>query len=218
MPRGRLIAFAGIDGSGKTTQAGLAARWLREWGFTTALQASTGPSFTRRVLTDLADSAGLTDYMDLLGPEMTRMVGATVRYRDWTESLLPELERSEFVVVDRYMACFYASVRALGATNEHLLRRMFRTLPAPDLTVLVEIAPEHAVRRIQARGTDHERPDYLAAMASAYREIPEYADFAVVDGSAEPARVHQRVRELISARFGDVVTRSPEPAARRYPP
>ncbi|WP_199041607.1 dTMP kinase [Glycomyces salinus] len=204
----RFIAFAGTDGSGKTTQAELAGSWLRDLGYRTAVVASQSPSFTRRVLTDMAAEAGLGDHMDVVGPAMTRFVGAMVRYRDWNETLLPALERDDFVVVDRYVACFYASVRAMGTGNENLLRRMFRNLPVPHMTILVRVEPETALERLRRRGVDHEYPEYLKAFAHEYDEIPESENFTVIDGSEDTAAVGRAVRSQIARRFPDVARRA----------
>lgn len=205
--RGHFIAFAGTDGSGKTTQAELAGEWLRSLGFSTTVVAFSSPSLARKVLTDLADGEGLDDHMDLLGPAMTRFVGAVLRYRDWSESLIPALQRDDFVVVDRYVACLYASVRALEAGNEELLRRMFRHFPVPDMSVLIQVDPEVALERLHRRGVDSERPEYLRAFADAYGKIPEFQDFTIVDGAGDTTSVERAVRHSITTRFPVVAER-----------
>ncbi|WP_162907791.1 dTMP kinase [Allorhizocola rhizosphaerae] len=197
MTRAKLIAFAGLDGAGKTTQAELTARWMRQRGASVTAVTSVGPSFTKRVLSDAAAELGLPDYMDLLGADMTRLVGMMVRYRDWTQTLLPALAVDEFVVVDRYLACFFASVRALGTNNEQLLRTILRALPEPDLTILLRVSPETAVARLRKRATDDERLEYLTAMDQAYATLPDYGDFVTVDGDAESWQVQERIQAAV---------------------
>jgi dTMP kinase len=200
--KARFIALAGLDGAGKTTQAELTARWLRGTATHASAVTSVGPSFTRRVLGDVAEQHGLADHMDLLGPDLTRLVGTLVRYRDWTQELLPALATGGFVIIDRYVSCIYASVRALGAANEPLLRTMLRHLPTPDLTLLLDVPAGTAQARLRRRATDSERLDYLAAMAAAYRGLPEYPAFVTIDADADQAEVQRRIRAAVTDRFG----------------
>lgn len=193
----KLIAFAGLDGAGKTTQAELTARWMRQRGAGVTAVTSPGPSFTRRVLEAAAAESGLSDYMDLLGADMTRLVGTIVRYRDWTQTLLPALAVDEFVVIDRYVSCIYASVRALGAGNEPLLRSILRGLPEPDLTILLRVPPRTALARLRKRATDDERLDYLTAMDHAYTTLPGYPDFVTIDGDGDLWQVQERIRAAV---------------------
>lgn len=198
------ISFSGVDGAGKTTQSRLLGDWLRGLGFAAAVEAPPGPSFVRRTLTALADEAGIDCYLDYLGRDTTQIVNAFVRYRDWTQRLLPALDIEQFVVADRFTACHYASVRAWGAGNEDLLRQVFRDLPAPDVVIFLEVPPEVAHQRVAVRGVDRQDLDFLRAYDRAYRELPEFPGFARVEGTGTVADVQARLRELVADSWPEV--------------
>ena len=58
-----------------------------------------------------------------------------------------------------------------------LARLAYRVFPPPDVTFLLSVTPDEAYRRVEARGTDHESVDFLAAAVAAYRALPEFAGF-----------------------------------------
>ncbi|HEV2378131.1 MAG TPA: hypothetical protein VGS19_38950 [Streptosporangiaceae bacterium] len=202
--RAHFISFSGLDGAGKTTQTKLLGDWLRGLGFSTAVEAPPGPSLVRRTLTALASEGGVTNYVDYLGRDTTQLVNAFVRYRDWTERVLPRLDVEQFVVTDRFVACHYASARAWGAGNEDLLRQVLRDLPAPDVTVFLEVPPEVAYRRVTDRGLDRQDLGFLRAYDRGYRSLPEFSGFVAVDGTGSVDEVQARLRSLVASSWTEV--------------
>lgn len=199
--RGVLISLSGLDGAGKTTQARLLGDWLAGLGFATSVEAPEGPSAARYVLSALASNAGLDDHVDLLGPDTTHLVTAFLRYRDWAERVVTALSRPGFVVTDRCPPCHYAAARAVGAGNEPLLRQVLGLLPAPDLVLFIEVSPAAAHARLHARGGGTETLGYLVANERGYRELPEFAEFTVVNGEASVDEVHGAVRAQVMTRW-----------------
>jgi dTMP kinase len=98
--------------------------------------------------------------------------------------------------MDRYAVCQYASLRAHGArpAAERRARLAYRLFPRPDVTFLLAVDPEVAYERIEARGYDHEEMEFLYAAAAAYRSLPEYRDFVVIDANGTPDEVAAAVR------------------------
>jgi dTMP kinase len=191
--RAKLVAFAGIDGSGKTSQARLISDWLTSHGYATYLQAADGPSSTRQALADLAAQLGLESHLDVLGAETTRFVNALVRLADWQRGFIPAMDVVDVVVIDRYVSCFYASARALRLGNEHLMRMLFRNLPRPDVTIYLDTPPGVAQQRLIDRATDSESLAYLSEMSSCYATLPEYPDFVPIDGAEDQGLVQERI-------------------------
>jgi dTMP kinase len=106
-------------------------------------------------------------------------------------------------VMDRYAACQYASIRAHARSRarwaERLARAFYQIFPAPDVTFLLAVPPPEAYRRIDVRGTDHERLEFLAAAAEAYEQLPEAPTFVRVDADAPPEDVTRAIHQHLTA-------------------
>ncbi|MFD2766521.1 dTMP kinase [Micromonospora eburnea] len=190
--RPRTIALIGIDGSGKTTQAHRLAEALTAAGHPAAYHRNAGG---RRRLGRLAHRLGRPDAQRLVGRNGLLAVESALRWLAIALALLSCLVTGRTAVMDRYSACQYASIRAHGGQRwERLARAGYRVFPAPRITILLTVDPVEAYRRIERRGTDHETMRWLTAAATAYRTLPEYADFVVVDANGPPDEVSRRIR------------------------
>lgn len=197
-----LVSLAGLDGAGKTTQAKLLAQWLTGCGYSVAIEAPPGPSLARRTLSELAGELGVADYHDVFGPDATHLITAFMRYRDWTERVLPVLPARQWVVTDRSALCHYAAAKAVGATNEADLRLVLGRLPRPDLVIYLDVSPREAHRRLTERGgAGQERMAFLRANDRAYRALPEFGEFEIVPGSGSVEQVQARLRDTLRRRF-----------------
>ena len=101
--------------------------------------------------------------------------------------------------MDRYAVCQYASLRAHGArpAAERRARLAYRLFPKPDITFLLAVDPAIAYTRIETRGYDHEEMSYLRAATAAYRSLPEYGDFVVIDANGTPAEVNAAIHAYL---------------------
>jgi len=166
--KGYFLSFEGIDGSGKTTQAGLVARWLREAGL--PVRHTREPGGTplgrrlRRVL--LAGGAELDHRAEL-------MLYLADRAQHLHQVIRPALAAGKVVVCERY----HDSTIAYQAFGRGLARRQVERCcrlagpEQPDLTVLLEVAPAVALQRL---GGDLDRLEeqglaFLERVAAGYR-------------------------------------------------
>ncbi|WP_433301667.1 dTMP kinase [Actinoplanes sp. CA-030573] len=190
----RTIALVGIDGSGKTTQAHRLADDLAAEGLRAAYRRNAGG---RRWFGRLAAALGRgDDAEDLLGRRGMLFIESVLRWLAILRTLLRRAFTGEITVMDRYAACQYASLRAraAGPSAERRARLAYRLFPRPDVTFLLAVDPLIAHDRIERRGYDHERVEYLSAAAAAYRSLPEYADFVLIDANGTPAEVAAEIR------------------------
>lgn len=193
----RTIALVGIDGSGKTTQAHRVADELGAMGFRAAYRRNAGG---RHWFGRLAEKVGKRDADDLLGRRGTLFVESVLRWLAILRTLLRRSITGGTVVMDRYAVCQYASLRARGAkpAAERRARLAYRLFPRPDVTFLLDVSPEVAHARIEARGYDSESMDYLRAARAAYHSLPEFAGFVVIDADGTPdevaAAIHAELR------------------------
>jgi dTMP kinase len=208
----RVVAIVGIDGAGKTTQARLLAEWLTTQGRPADYWQNAGG---RRWFGLLARRFGRSDAQGLLGVGGMLMVEAALRWLAILRALVRSRARRRIAIMDRYSWCQYASVRAHGGRRERLARRLYRVFPAPDLTCFLAVPPLRAYARVEARGTDHEDLGYLAAADAAYRSLPEFDRFVIIDASRDLDRVQADLRAAVAGRLpaGSVLEPPPEPTA-----
>jgi len=184
----RIVALVGVDGSGKTTQARRLADTLTRLGLPATYWQNAGG---RRWFGRLARRLGRPDARRLLGRDGMLLAETALRWLAIARALVRSRWGRRVAVMDRYTVCQYASIRAHGGGRrwERLARFAYRVFPPPDVTFLLSVTPDEAYRRVEARGTDHESVDYLAAGVAAYRALPEFAGFVSVDADRHPDEV-----------------------------
>ncbi|WP_434741431.1 dTMP kinase [Micromonospora sp. SH-82] len=187
----RAVALIGIDGSGKTTQAYRLAEALTTAGRPATYHRNAGG---RRWLGRLAVRLGRLDAQRLVGRTGLLTVESVLRWVAIAAALTSCLVTGRTAIMDRYSACQYVSIRAHGGQRgERLARVGYRIFPPPQVTFLLSLDPSEAYRRIERRGTDHETIGYLTAADTAYRTLPEYPSFVVVDAGLPPDEVSRQI-------------------------
>ena len=193
--RGLLIAFEGLDQSGKQTQAeslrdhyaagGRDCRLLSFPDYTTAI----GSEISRGLHGDREYAA---DTMQLL------YVANRYEYRGAIEEMLAA---GVVIVCDRYMASSIAYGEAQGL-DARWLAEIQRFLPRPDLTILLDIAPETAVER-KSTGRDRYERDLalLSRVRESYRRQSDAPTWLRLDGERPKNAVSADILNAVSTRL-----------------
>lgn len=203
--RGVFITFEGVEGSGKSTQAGLLARNLEERGIACILSREPGGTgigeSIRSVLLDPANSAmdGRTELFLYLAS----------RNQHVREKVMPALRDGKVVLLDRYAessVAYQGGGRELGQKLVSRLNKLATGALRPDLTFLVDVPvgvgrlrkdPAELDRLEQERVEFHERvrDSYLRMARRAPKRI------RLLDGTRPTeeleADVRQKVDELL---------------------
>ena len=174
---GILIAFEGLDQSGKETQA---AR-LRE-RFTAAgrdVHALSFPDYETPIGREIR--AALNGEREF-SPDTLQLLYIANRH-EYRESIERWMRDGGVVVCDRYRASSVAYGDAQGLDAEWL-RDVQRHLPEPAVIFLLDIAPEEAVRR-KAHGRDKFERDLplLARVRESYLKQAAAEGWEIVDGT-----------------------------------
>lgn len=202
---GRFIAFEGGEGAGKSTQARLLADALAARGHEIVLTREPGGTpGAETIRTLLLDPQGQG-----WNPRAEALLFAAAR-ADHVERLIrPALERGAWVVCDRFLD----SSRAYQGGGSGLTDAEIRALHVigsegllPDLTLLVEAAPETVAARLAGRagaadrieGRDAAFHARVAAAFSAFAEA-EPARFRRIDANGAPEATHAAVLAAIDA-------------------
>jgi dTMP kinase len=191
-----LIAFEGLDQSGKETQAARLRAALEAAGH--RVEALTFPDdatpIGQEIRSELASGhRWLPDVMQLL--YVANRHERKPRIVEW-------LEAGAVVICDRYLASSVAYGEAFGLDPAWLVD-IQRYLPQPDLTLLLDIAPETAVARKQQGRDRYERDTALLGRvrASYRRQAATTADWVLVDGEQPKDAVAAAVSAAVRSRL-----------------
>ncbi len=165
MSKGLLIAFEGIDGTGKSTQLPLLAAYLRQQGYTVieTREPTTGPYGLK--------IRGLFQNRQQVSREQELELFVQDRRQHVEECILPALAQGEIVLTDRYYFSTVAYQGAAGCDPAVIFARN-SFAPEPDLVLLLTMSAEESVARIrELRGevlNDFEQLDQLKKVATLF--------------------------------------------------
>ena len=190
-----LIVFEGLDQSGKETQARLLGERLTAAGY--QVRALSFPDYDTPIGQELRRALnGEHDFT----PDVMQLLYVANRL-EWLPSLSQWLAAGDVVICDRYRASSVAYGEAQGLDAGWLLD-IQRGLPAPDLTVFLDIAPETAVRR-KAKGRDkYERDlDLLSRVRTSYQRQASGTGWVLIDGETPKPDVARAVDAAVAPRL-----------------
>lgn len=192
LQRGVLIAFEGIDGAGKSTQARRLHAALTSLGLEVLLEKEPTDGPWGRKLRASAKTGRLDAEAELELFMADR--------REHVEQVLnPALKARKVVLVDRYYPSTVAYQGARGLDPKELLAANEAFAPRPDLTILLEVSLTTSQRRIGARdgqGNEFEGLESLRAVSKQFDRM-ELPGLARVDGGEAEEAVAAAVARLV---------------------
>lgn len=212
MAAGKLIVFEGPEGAGKTTQLkrlserlaviGIPCLALREPGGTPVGDA------IRAVLLD--PEREITDATEalLFMASRAELIAREVR---------PSLAAGTLVLLDRFFLSTYAyqvAGRGLPEVEVRAANRLATGALIPDLTLLLDIAPNEGLARADARG-DRDRMEKSGAefhdrVGKAFRKFtdkgwqdshPECGPITLIDGAGDENAIFGRITDALTKAF-----------------
>jgi dTMP kinase len=171
-----LIAFEGLDQSGKETQAQLLRERLREAGRKVRLLSfpDYGTSIGEEIARALqGEREYASDVMQLL---------FVANRHERREAMLEWLAGGLILLCDRYRASSIAYGEAQGL-DPAWLEDLQRFLPQAELTIFIDIAPETAAKR-KAHDRDRYERDLalLGRVRASYQRQSAHGDWVRIDG------------------------------------
>jgi dTMP kinase len=192
---GHIIAFEGLDQSGKQTQAERLRDRLKEGGRKARLVSF--PDYGTSIGEEIARALqGEREY----GPDVMQLLYVANRYER-----MPDLRRwldgGLILVCDRYLASSIAYGDAQGL-DPAWLGDMQKFLPPPSLTIMLDIAPETAVQR---KAVDRDRYERDLAMQArvreSYRRQAAAGGWIVLDGERTKDAIADDVFSAVASRL-----------------
>ena len=204
---GKLFVVEGIDGSGKTTQLGLLAKWLSaeghrvfvtEWNSSVLVKAATKTGKKKNALTPMTFSLlHATDFADRL-----------------LYHIIPPLKAGMIVLADRYTYTAFARDATRGVDRQWV-RELYSFAVRPDLALYFRVPIDVSLDRLTARrvklkfyeaGMDmgwSSNPNesfrlFQGAVLEEYDRIVDEFGLQVIDAAGSITAQQRLVRELIA--------------------
>jgi dTMP kinase len=192
---GALIAFEGLDQSGKQTQAELLRDRLKQDGRKARLVSF--PDYGTSIGEEIARAlTGEREY----GPDVMQLLYIANRY-ERKDDLTRWLEGGLILVADRYTASSIAYGEAMGL-DAAWLTVLQQYLPPAALTIFLDIAPDTAVQR---KAVDRDRYERDLAMQGrvreSYRRQASEQNWIVLDGERDKAAIAADVFSAVATRL-----------------
>ncbi len=196
------ITFEGIDGVGKSTQLDLLERYLTDLGKKVIRTLEPGGTELGQEIRHL-----LLHRKGDVSARSEALLYAADRAHHVATKIRPALEAGMVVLSDRY---FDSSVAYQGAARELNVDEVKNiSLWAvdnllPDLTVLLDLPADEAMKRRGNQGTapdrlESEQVEFFERARNEYLKMAREARFLVVDASETPEQIHQQVVGRVSA-------------------
>ncbi|MBL6934731.1 MAG: dTMP kinase [Alphaproteobacteria bacterium] len=216
MTQGIFITLEGGEGTGKTTQQSLLADALRAKGVevvtTREPGGSPGAEDIRRLLVE--------GEVGRWTPMSETLLLFAARNDHLARTILPALEKGEWVVCDRFSdstIAYQGGGMELGAGVVRELSKLVVGETAPDLTLILDLPVETGLQRAQTRATEenakeagnhiqrYERMDqaFHERMRGCFLEIAaqEPGRCVIIDAAGEVETVHEAIMAAVLERL-----------------
>lgn len=185
-----LIAFEGIDGSGKSTQAALLRDVLRAQGREVVFSKEpTSGKYGQAIRDSL--------FTHRMEPQQELEAFVNDR-REHVETLVaPALARGAVVIIDRYYYSTVAYQGARGLDPVKVLAMNQAFAPRPDVVFLVDVDPKVSLERISKRAGGRDLFETIEEQTKVrdgfLRLAKSEPNFVLIDGAQTPEAMHRQV-------------------------
>lgn len=196
LKKGVLIAFEGIDGAGKTTQAMLVREWLSNNGYDVIIFKEPTKGKWGQKIREIVDygrqGISARDELDLFVNDRKEHVKQNIR---------PALEARKVVLMDRYYFSTIAYQGARGIGTEEIRQINEKFAPTPDIVLLFDLSPRLGLSRVfggrDGKLTQFEKEEYLKDVRSVFNKL-ELPYIQRVDGARSEQDVFKDIQNILS--------------------
>jgi len=193
--KGTFIAFEGGEGTGKSTQSQLLAKWLEQEGETVVLSREPGGTELGKDLRKIL----LGHETGAISPRAEALLYAADRAHHVFSVIRPGLDRGDVVITDRYFdssAAYQGAGRVLNPSEVARISRWATESLYPTLTILIDVpaviglARLKSLDRLEAEPTEfHERvrQEFLQIA------LMDPERYLVVDGTQTVEEIHTEI-------------------------
>jgi dTMP kinase len=208
---GNFITFEGGEGAGKSTQAALLQKRLRERGVDVLLTREPGGSPRAEEIRKVLLSGAAKSY----GPLAEALLFYVARDSHLELTIRPALARGQWVICDRFFdstRAYQGAASGVSIASLDALERIVVGPTRPHLTLVLDLPPEEGLRRARARpvasGTETDRFETMS-LTFHTRLRQEFLDIArsepwrcvVIDASRPAEAVAQDIWNAVDERL-----------------
>ena len=190
--KGFFICIEGLDGCGKTTQARLLVKKLRQMGFDAVYTAE--PS---------CGKIGLFIKKYCLHGEkrvsvvVEALLFAADRFEHIENEILPALDKGKIVVSDRYI---YSSLAYQGAAGLDLkwIKMINKHAIEPNIAIFIDVEPEIVLQRLRRKKSVMENLETQRKVRKVYMDFVHKGELVKIDGNKPKMKVAKAIFEAVS--------------------
>ncbi len=203
MKKGLFVTFEGTDGSGKSTQLELAAKYIQEKDVEFIQTRDPGGTPLGCKIREI-----LLNYDGEVAPYCELFLYLADRAQHIDEKILPALNEGKLVLCDRYVdstMAYQGYARGLGADRILQLNRIAAKSLMPDLTFVFDVNTEVSRQRVGDKKDrlESEADDFHKKVREGYLDLagkfPER--IVVIDANRGIEEVHQDVVKVLGRFF-----------------
>jgi len=205
MARGKFISIEGTEGAGKSTALKFIREYLEEkMNLTIVWTREPGGTEIAEKIRTLLLHPGSTEPMTADTELLLMFAG---RAQHIQNRILPELNAGRWVVTDRFIDAGYAyqaGGRGIDIRHVEMLDKWIVGANYPELTILLDIAPELGFARAAKRGTNHDRielekMDFFGRVRDTYlqRAKQDPQRIKMIDASLTIPEVENQIRFVL---------------------
>jgi len=204
--KAKFITLEGIEGSGKTSSLKSITDLLDKKNISYVVTREPGGSSIGKEL-----RAILLDPETEISPEVELMLMLSDRKDHVEKIILPNLEKGNWVVSDRFMdssIAYQGGGRQLGK-NFIISLSEYLNLPQPDLTLLFDLPVETSLSRVKARGEldrfEKEELEFHKRIRNTYLDLAKNNSnrIKIIDSSEKIESMLNNVKQAIEKLFNE---------------
>lgn len=190
------ITFEGIDGVGKSTQLDLLEKFLIESGKQVVRTMEPGGTELGQEIRHL-----LLHRKGDVSPRSEALLYAADRAHHVATKIKPALASGKVVLSDRYFdssVAYQGAARQLNVDDVRDISLWAIDHLMPDLTVLLDLPAEEAIKRRSSKGTEPDRLEseqleFFEKARAEYLSMAVEPRFLVIDATNSVEQIHQQV-------------------------
>ena len=204
--KAKFITLEGIEGSGKTSSLKSITDLLDKKNISYVVTREPGGSSIGKEL-----RAILLDPETEISPEVELMLMLSDRKDHVEKIILPNLEKGNWVVSDRFMDSSIAYQGGGRQLDKKLIISLseYLNLPQPDLTLLFDLPVETSLSRVKARGEldrfEKEELEFHKRIRNAYLDLAKNNSnrIKIIDSSEKIESMLNNVKQAIKKLFNE---------------